>query len=178
MKNVFRTHEIWATNLTSTFERLEGEDEPFIDVDEEPETVLEDEEMEKPALNIDRTIVAPKFIFDTERSDTGIPKVSILFPNGQRDNLILSNFDTNEGNRLEDVKSCRYVGHLEFEPEACVAMTGCFEKDNVEFTILSKHAEGSGSYQLNLNGSVMVHAPDMSLIQIVCPNYIIHFNET
>ena len=170
LRDVVKSNQKYALNFSSAFENLN--DERVLHLkgmmnDEVLETVLQDTDEKDFTPDPDIKIRSPKFFFDTERSETGNPKVSIIFPNGKEDNVILSKFEINENNRLEDVENCRYVGHLEHEPEACVAMTGCFGKENVEFTILSEHSEGSGSYQLNLNGSVKAHVLDMSLMNMV-----------
>ena len=170
LRDVVISNQKYALNFSSAFEKLDDErvlHSNGIMNDEVLETVLQDTDEKEVTPDLDIKIRSPKFFFDTERSETGNPKVSIIFPNGKEDNLILSQFETNEDNRLEGSENCRYIGHLEHEPEACVAMTGCFGKENVEFTILSEHSEGSGSYQLNLNGSVKAHVIDMSLINMV-----------
>merc|ERR1711879_583376 len=59
------------------------------------------------------------------------PSISVKFPNGYSDNLILT--------RHND--ECNFLGHLEMDMDACVAMTGCLGQDHVELTILSKHSE-------------------------------------
>ena len=70
-------------------------------------------------------------------------------------------FVTGEG--VEDIEgieeeedTCAYVGHLANEPEACVAMTGCFGQEDVEFSIASSHAADSGTYSWNMDGTVHV----------------------
>ena len=46
------------------------------------------------------------------------------------------------------------LGHLLSEPEACLAMTGCFGSEDVELTINSKYAPESGMFKWNLDGTV------------------------
>ena len=46
------------------------------------------------------------------------------------------------------------LGHLLSEPEACLAVTGCFGSEDVELTILSKYAPESGMFKWNLDGTV------------------------
>merc|ERR1712018_68304 len=84
------------------------------------------------------------------RSDNGSPSVSITFPDGHTDNLILSHF-YDEENRPE---GCHFSGHLEKDSEACVGMTGCIGSEDVEFSILSDHATGSGLYKWSKDGNV------------------------
>merc|ERR1719461_477443 len=40
--------------------------------------------------------------------------------------------------------------------EACVAMTGCFGQEPVEFSVISDRVEDSGAYVWNLDGTVSV----------------------
>merc|ERR1711910_177418 len=92
----------------------------------------------------------PTFTLLQGRSDNGSPSVSITFPDGHTDNLILSHF-YDEENRPE---GCHFSGHLEKDSEACVGMTGCIGSEDVEFTILSNHATGSGLYKWSKDGNV------------------------
>ena len=46
------------------------------------------------------------------------------------------------------------LGHLLSEPEACLAMTGCFGSEDVELTINSKYAPELGMFKWNLDGTV------------------------
>jgi hypothetical protein len=48
----------------------------------------------------------------------------------------------------------RYLGHLEKEPSACVAMAGCPGVDKVEFTIISENVFDSPAYVWTKEGSV------------------------
>ena len=49
---------------------------------------------------------------------------------------------------------CHYIGHLENEHTACVAMTGCVGSQDVQFTILSKHAPKSSTFKWTKDGNV------------------------
>lgn len=49
---------------------------------------------------------------------------------------------------MANVEKCHYVGHLAKEETACVAMTGCPGED-IDFTILSKHATKSSMFKLH-----------------------------
>ena len=53
-------------------------------------------------------------------------------------------------------ENCHFIGHLENEKEACVAMTGCLGRENVEFTIKSKHATNSAMFLWTKEGNVEV----------------------
>ena len=68
-----------------------------------------------------------------------IPKISIAFPNGHFDNLVLDRFYPSAESRKIGKPHCNFIGHLENELTACVAVTGCYGVGNVEFTIKSRH---------------------------------------
>ena len=100
--------------------------------------------------------VTPRFKIVEERSSNGAPSVSVTFPDGYRDNLVLSRFDANDEDRMASAEHCNFIGHLENEPEACVAMTGCFGSEDVHFTILSSHATKSPMFKWLKDGNVEV----------------------
>ena len=98
-----------------------------------------------------------------ERSANGAPSVSVTFPDGYQDNLVLSRFDANDEDRMASVEHCNFIGHLENEPEACVAMTGCVGSQDVQFTILSKHAPKSSTFKWTKDGNVELMKVNMHL---------------
>ena len=100
--------------------------------------------------------ISPKFTLLEERYANGAPSVSVTFPNGHQDNLILDRYDANEEDRMSNKKHCNFIGHLENEPEACVAMTGCFGSEDVHLTILSTHATESRMFTWTKEGEVDV----------------------
>ena len=103
----------------------------------------------------------PKFEELEDRSEDGSPNVQITFPNSYTDKLILNRYYLNEEEEQAGAEHCNYVGYLEVEREACVAMTGCLGKENIEFTIMSANLPES-SYKWNLNGEVeVVKNPDL-----------------
>ena len=57
---------------------------------------------------------------------------------------------------MANVEHCNFIGHLENEPEACVAMTGCFGSEDVHFTILSSHATKSPMFKWTKDGNVEI----------------------
>ena len=57
--------------------------------------------------------------------------------------MILSRFYINEEAKLSRSEECNFIGHLEGETEACVAVTGCPGSDDLEFTIMSGHSAHS-----------------------------------
>ena len=83
-----------------------------------------------------------------------IPQINIAFPNGQFDNLILERFYASAESRKAGKPHCNFIGHLENEPTACVAVTGCYGVDNVEFTIKSRHLLSSNSIVMDPNGNL------------------------
>ena len=56
----------------------------------------------------------------------------------------------------------RYLGHLENEPSACIAMVGCPGVEKVEFTIFSKNVFDSPAYIWTKEGSVEMIETDVS----------------
>ena len=90
-----------------------------------------------------------------DRSLDGSPSVSIAFPDGYTDTLILSRYYSNENDRLAQTEKCHFFGHLEGEPEACIALTGCPGSDDLEFTIMSEHSSDT-MFKWNKNGEVQV----------------------
>ena len=84
----------------------------------------------------------------------GIPTINIAFPNGHEDTLILQRFYASPEARIEGEKHCNFFGHLKNEPNACVAVTGCYGKENMEFTINSKHSPYTNMYVLEKDGTL------------------------
>ena len=78
------------------------------------------------------------------------PTVSISFPDGYTDTLVLNHFYTEK----EKIDRCNYIGNLANEQEACVAMTGCIGSEDVEFTIFSNHASEFNMFKWNRDGTV------------------------
>ena len=64
-------------------------------------------------------------------------------------------------------KHCNYIGHLEKDSESCVAVTGCYGQENLDFSINSNHYGHTLTYRLNTNG-------DVELIRIVNIHIPIH----
>merc|ERR1712008_388830 len=100
--------------------------------------------------------IAPTFTFSEERSSNGAPSVSIAFPDGYKDTLVLERYYANEEERMERTEACHYIGHLANEREACVAMTGCIGSEDVQFTIMSTHATESPMFKWTTEGNVEV----------------------
>ena len=100
--------------------------------------------------------IAPTFTFSEERSSNGAPSVSVAFPDGYKDTLVLERYYANEEERMERTEACHYIGHLANEREACVAMTGCIGSEDVQFTIMSTHATESPMFKWTTEGNVEV----------------------
>ena len=49
---------------------------------------------------------------------------------------------------------CNFIGHLKNEKEACVAVTGCYGSEDMEFTINSKHNTRTNMYILEKSGNL------------------------
>merc|ERR1712029_170559 len=92
----------------------------------------------------------PSITLHQNRDSEGFPSISIAFPDGYNDNMILNKIDNEE---LE-ANECILMGHLEKETSAFIALTGCPGIDDVELTIFSKHAERSGVMKWSKDGSV------------------------
>merc|ERR1711884_1018284 len=84
--------------------------------------------------------LVPSFALNQDRSLDGSPSVSITFPDGFTDTMVLSRYYSNENDRLARTENCHFFGHLEGEPEACIALTGCPGSDDLELTIMSEHS--------------------------------------
>ena len=80
----------------------------------------------------------PCFELNQERSFDGSPGVSITFPDGYTDTMLLSRYYNDE---FATEENCHFIGHLEGEPDACIAMTGCPGSEDLEFTIMSEHSD-------------------------------------
>merc|ERR1739844_19847 len=96
----------------------------------------------------------PSFVLVEERSSNGAPSIVVTFPDGYQDVLVLSKFYANKQNRIASKERCHYIGHLANELTACVAMTGCVGSQDVQFTILSKHAPNSSTFKWSKDGKV------------------------
>ena len=98
---------------------------------------------------------APSFSLANERSLDGSPKINVVFPSGKSDSILLSISESDLELRMETgVDECRYMGHLENDPKACIAVTGCPGVEDVEFTILSDDPERSGLFVWTKEGKV------------------------
>ena len=100
----------------------------------------------------------PAFTLNAERSLDGSPSLTISFPDGYTDTLILNKYYSNAEDelvRMAEKEHCNFLGKLVKE-DVCVAMTGCPGQDDLEFTILSSHAKNGGLYRWSKDGNVQV----------------------
>ena len=101
----------------------------------------------------------PQFaLLKARSSNDQIPQISVRFPNGKWDKLVLNRYYTsNERSIFKDIENCRFIGRLSEETEACVAMTGCpaSADEAVEITILSENVVDTFMYKWYQNGSVI-----------------------
>ena len=70
--------------------------------------------------------------------------------------------------RIASKDRCHYIGHLTNELTACVAMTGCVGSQDVQFTILSKHAPNSSTFKWTIDGNVELMKVNIYIIQVFC----------
>ena len=83
-----------------------------------------------------------------------IPAIAITFADGFEDELVLEKHFPSEEARLENKEHCNYYGHLKNDPNACVAVTGCYGQDDLEFTIMSDHTLSQNQFVLEKNGQL------------------------
>ena len=68
--------------------------------------------------------------------------------------MVLEKFYGNDEDKKAKLDWCHYIGHLENEHTACVAMTGCVGSQDVQFTILSKHSPKSSTFKWTKDGNI------------------------
>ena len=100
-------------------------------------------------LNLDGVILEGlQLTLLSYKSTHEIPQISVRFPNGKMDKLVLNYYHKPE--------NCRFIGRLSEETEACVAMTGCpGSSDKMEITILSENVVDTYMYKWYPNGTVI-----------------------
>ena len=97
--------------------------------------------------------MAPKITIHQDRSFSTIPKIGIIFPDGHEDRMILKrHFVTDDDIRLNKM-NCNFLGRLEKDKNACLAVTGC-PGQPMEFTIHSSHNIDTNKYVLHPSGVV------------------------
>ena len=98
---------------------------------------------------------APTFTLNADKSFDGSPSITVTFPDGYTDTLILNKHINNEEDRSDQNEDCNSIGQLAKE-DVCVAMTGCPGQEPLEFTIHSSHATDSNMFRWNLDGNVEI----------------------
>ena len=101
------------------------------------------------------TRLEPQFTL-LEKSLDGTPSIRIEFPDGYQDTMVLKKFYGNDEDKIANLHRCHYIGRLANETESGVAMTGCVENEDVEFTILSKHSKACQIFKWTKNDKVEV----------------------
>ena len=95
-------------------------------------------------------------LYDSSRD---IPDVEVTFKDGETDRFVLDHhvalpFSSN----LYHARTCSYLGNLENEVDAKVALTGCMDESNVErkmyITILSSRSPFRKSFSVDFDGNV------------------------
>ena len=84
-----------------------------------------------------------------------IPEIDIVFPNGHEDSLVLQRYYSSPEARMAGEKHCNFFGHLKHDSKACVAVTGCYPEENMEFTINSQHSTQANMFILEKNGNLV-----------------------
>ena len=101
-----------------------------------------------------------------ERSLNGVPRIAIEFSDGYKDSLVLNKYHANDQDRIANNDHCNFIGHLENESEACVAMTGCLGSEDVHFTVLSAHASESSRFIWTKEGSVEILELKVDMLRV------------
>ena len=96
----------------------------------------------------------PLIVVKQTRSLFDLPSIFITFSNGVKDSFILTRYYPNEQAKRDKKLSCNFLGHLANEKDACVAVTGCHGKDEMEFTINSKNSGPGNKYVLHKDGQI------------------------
>ena len=81
-------------------------------------------------------------------------RVKITLPDGYKDVLNLKRHYLNDGERLDRIERCNFIGHLESDKKAGVALTGCLGQEDVMTTILFQNQLGAKVFLWELNGEV------------------------
>ena len=81
-----------------------------------------------------------------------IPEIGIVFPDGRKDSLVLERHYASPEARIAGEEHCNFFGHLKNDASACVAVTGCYGEEDMEFTINSRDLE-TNMYILKKNGN-------------------------
>ena len=88
-----------------------------------------------------------------------IPDVEVTFKDGETDRFVLDHHVALPfSSKLYHARTCSYLGNLENEVDAKVALTGCMDESNVErkmyITILSSRSPFQKSFSIDFDGNV------------------------
>ena len=98
--------------------------------------------------------IEPRITVKAPKTREGIPNIDIVFPDGHEDTMVLHRHYESPKARMAGELHCNFFGHLKNDPRACVAVTGCLGRENMEFTINSKHSIHTNMYILEKNGNL------------------------
>ena len=90
------------------------------------------------------------------RSLYDIPEIDIAFPDGHLDQIVLEKHFFNQEDRMANKEHCNYFGHLKNDPNACIAVTGCYGRDDLEFTILAGHGMANHMFVMQKDGQLRI----------------------
>ena len=105
-----------------------------------------------PSLLAAQPVGLPKITILNPDSANAIPLIAITFSDGHEDIFNLERHYLSEADRIAKKINCNFIGHLENDSEACVAVTGCVGQ-KMEFTINTKHSEHN-KFILHVNGNL------------------------
>ena len=87
---------------------------------------------------------------------SNIPDIEVTFPNGQLDKLKLKHYNAlPRSTNIDHSRLCNYLGHLQHEKDATVAVTGCADVNrNIEgkifITLISKQSPDQKLFVIHL----------------------------
>ena len=90
---------------------------------------------------------------ESDRSDEF--RVKFTLPNGYSDVMVLERYFFNEDERLNRIEKCNFIGHLESDKKAGVALTGCLGQEDVMTTILFQNEFGGSTIIWKIDGEIM-----------------------
>ena len=85
--------------------------------------------------------------------------MEVTFGNGQKDTMVLRHYNAfPDSTNIDHTRLCNYLGHLKYEQDARVAVTGCADERNLEgkmyITLLSNRSPHQKSFSMDLDGNV------------------------
>ena len=104
-------------------------------------------------LALSNSQIAPKITVQQDRLTSSLPKIEITFPDGHKDRIVLKRHSVFNYKKKETGSECNFLGRLEKDRKACLAVTGCPGQE-MKFTIHSKHNTETNKYVLHPSGNV------------------------